>query len=74
MYGKDHPPPYFHAKHGEYDAFIRIVDGEIEVGDLPKGALRLVQGWLELHREELLANWQESQKPNPKFKKIDPLR
>lgn len=74
MFVKDHAPPHFHAKYGEFRALININSGELIEGNLPRRALRLVQDWTELHREELNKNWIESQKDNPEIAKIDPLK
>lgn len=74
MFVKDHAPPHFHAKYAEHRALINIDTGEQIEGDLPRRALRLVQDWTELHREELNKNWIESQKDNPEIIKIDPLK
>ena len=46
---------------------------EIIEGNLPRRALRLIQDWTELHKIELIKNYQESQKDNPNFSKINPL-
>ena len=73
MYADDHAPPHFHARYGEYEALIGIDDGEIIRGAMSKCALRLIQEWTELHRQELLNNFKESQKDMPEFKKINPL-
>lgn len=73
MYGKDHNPPHFHAKYGEFIGVIDIAKGRLMEGKLPGQALRLVLEWLELHRGELMLDWQESQKDNGKIKGIDPL-
>ncbi len=35
-----------------------IADGEILAGDLPRKQLRLVQAWIELHHDELMADWE----------------
>ena len=35
-----------------------IADAEILAGELPRKQLRLVQAWIELHRDELLADWE----------------
>lgn len=35
-----------------------IGDGEILSGTLPRKQLRLVQAWIELHRDELMADWE----------------
>ena len=53
---RDHPIPHLHAEQGGDRASIAI-DGTILAGGFPARALRFVQEWAELHREELLANW-----------------
>ena len=57
MYHDDHPPPHFHAAYQGFEAFVRISDGEIVVGSLPKKAARLVRQWALDHQAELMANW-----------------
>lgn len=73
MFAKDHLPPHFHARYGEYRALIDIVTGEIVQGELPSRAIKLIRDWREMHTEELLKNWHESQKDNPVINKINPL-
>ena len=34
-----------------------IADGEILGGELKPNKLRLVQAWIEIHREDLMADW-----------------
>lgn len=41
-----------------FEASIHIADGEILSGELPRKQLRLVQAWIELHRDELIADWE----------------
>ena len=53
-----HNTPHFHAKYAEFEASIRIDDGEILAGELPRKQLRLVQAWTELHKDELQADWE----------------
>jgi Domain of unknown function (DUF4160) len=74
MYAQDHPPPHFHALHGDDAAQIDISTGEMIAGALHRRALRLVQDWAELHREELLQNFTGLQAEIPRFRKIEPLR
>jgi predicted DNA-binding protein len=50
-----------------------ILDGETLAGKFPKSKARLVQAWIEIHREELLADWQLAVNGEEVFK-IDPLR
>ena len=56
MFFNEHNPPHFHVKYEEYKAEITIKDG-IVTGKLPRRALNLVFEWLDLHRDELLENW-----------------
>ena len=51
---------------------IDIKDGHI-TGSLPRRALRLVYEWLDLHKDELLENW-EQLKYSGAIKKIEPLK
>ncbi len=55
---KQHALPHIHAKYAEFEASISIEEGEILCGNLPKKQLRLVQAWIELHRDELRADWE----------------
>lgn len=57
IHTSDHPPPHFHAEYGENEALLRIEDGTIYAGSLPRRALRLVQTWHSLHVDELRAAW-----------------
>lgn len=42
-------------------------------GKMPKNALKLIFEWLELHKKELLKNWQTIQKTGD-YAKIEPLK
>jgi hypothetical protein len=53
-----HSLPHIHAKYAEFEASVSIENGEILAGKLPRKQLRLVQAWIELHHDELLANWE----------------
>jgi len=57
MYYREHPPPHFHAKYGDYRIKVNVEDGVVE-GRFPPRALTHVLEWLELHRDELRADWQ----------------
>jgi hypothetical protein len=72
MYFGDLPPPHFHAKYGDEQAQIAIATGEVLHGSLPRRALRLVQEWTELHRDELFADWQRAERQEP-LVSIEPL-
>lgn len=70
---KEHGPPHIHAIYNESEAVFRIDDGEIAEGELPAKQSKLVKAWIEIHREELEANWELCQNGEPPFK-IDPLK
>lgn len=72
MYYNDHGPPHFHAKYSGHEALIAIGTGEILAGWLPPRALGLVEEWRELHKRDLLADWQLATERKP-LKRIDPL-
>ena len=64
----EHNPQHIHALYGEYMGVISIKTGKIIEGDLPSRALKLVQEWLNIHRNEVLKIWNTQN-----FKKIPPL-
>ncbi|HEX9506226.1 MAG TPA: DUF4160 domain-containing protein [Acidimicrobiia bacterium] len=73
MYWRDHPPAHFHAVYGEDEALVRIHDGAIIAGSIPHTARRLVEQWVDLHRTELLDNWNRAGRPEALLP-IAPLR
>jgi len=70
---KRHHRPHIHANYGEYDAVIAIEDGEIITGNFPKNKMKLVQAWIEIHQEDLIANWKLAIEGQLPFK-IEPLK
>ena len=68
MFFDDHAPPHFHVKYGEFKAVIDIQTLSVTRGSLPRRAQGLVLDWAELHKQELLDDWQlcvNSQQPKP---------
>lgn len=68
-----HKLPHVHARYQGQEASFAITDGSILGGEKPLSKARLVQAWLEIHREALLADWElavNGEQPFP----IDPLR
>jgi hypothetical protein len=47
VYSRDHNPPHIHAFYAEYEALIRIADGQILRGYLPKKQLNQVLAWMK---------------------------
>jgi hypothetical protein len=72
MFFKEHNPPHFHVKYGEFKAQIRISDLGIIEGKLPARTLGLVVEWASIHKEELMNNWNRARN-NEKILDIEPL-
>jgi hypothetical protein len=72
MYYSEHQPPHFHAEYGGEEGLIVIGSGDLYQGRLTRRALRLVQKSEELHRAELLANWDLARTEQP-LTQIAPL-
>jgi hypothetical protein len=76
IYFKDnsrHNLPHIHVRYQGNKAVISLEDGSILDGALPPKQLKLVQAWLEIHKDELLANWELVANGEQPYK-IDPLR
>ena len=67
----EHNPPHFHAKYGDFQIIIEINSGIVE-GKFPRRALNLVMEWYEIHKEELIQDW-ELIRTTGEFNKIQPL-
>ena len=72
MFWNDHIPPHFHAEYGDKKVLVDIVNGAVIKGVFPFKQLKLVLAWCEIHREELLRNW-ENAKQQLEINKIKPL-
>lgn len=70
---KRHKSPHIHAEYGEHHATIRIEDGAVLAGSLPNSKMKLIQAWIEIHKEDLLADWKLAVSGEQVFK-IEPLR
>lgn len=55
--GAQHKKPHIHAYYDEAEAVFDIESGELIVGEFPRRETRLVQGWIELRRNELNIEW-----------------
>lgn len=68
-----HQQPHFHARYGEYKASFTIIPPALLAGAMPRRQQNMTIAWAELHRDELMENWQcvEQEKP---LKKIEGLQ
>ena len=70
---KQHKAPHIHVRYQDDEAVYLIPDGDLLAGSLPPSKARLVQAWIEIHRDDLMADWQLAVSGQQPFK-IEPLR
>jgi Domain of unknown function (DUF4160) len=68
-----HHQPHIHVQFAEEEAVVSIPEGNVIEGSLRPAKLKLVQAWIEIHQDELMANWQLAINGQPVFK-IEPLK
>ncbi|MBK8989351.1 MAG: DUF4160 domain-containing protein [Chloroflexi bacterium] len=68
-----HHRPHIHVKYQEQEVVLAIPEGDVLEGELKISRMKLVQAWIEIHRDELMANWELASQGESIFK-IDPLR
>jgi hypothetical protein len=69
----EHNPPHVHAYYQEHKAVFNIRDCELTRGKLPVRQSRMVLAWIEIRREELLADWELASKGELPFP-VEPLK
>jgi desulfoferrodoxin (superoxide reductase-like protein) len=52
-----HHVPHIHAEYQGDSAVYSIPDGELLAGSLPSQKQKLVIAWIEIHKDDLLADW-----------------
>jgi len=68
-----HHVPHIHVKYqGEWAVF-SILDGSIIEGEIKSDKAKLVQAWILIRKEDLLADWELAKEGQPIFK-IEPLK
>ena len=70
---KQHKLPHIHVKYQETEAVFSISDGEVIEGELKSNKRKLVEAWIEIHKEDLMANWELAVNGKNIFR-IDPLK
>jgi len=58
MDNERHNLPHIHVRYQGKNASIAIEDGRLLDGDFPPKQLKLVEAWIEIHKEELYADWE----------------
>ena len=68
-----HKKPHIHVTYQNTEAVISLPDGNVLEGSFPSAKMKLVQAWLEIHRDELMADWELAASGQQPYK-IEPLR
>lgn len=55
---EQHHAPHIHVRYQGKKASVAIDDGRLLAGDFPLRQLRMVQVWIDIHRDELMADWE----------------
>ncbi len=70
---KQHKLPHIHVKYQDDEVIVSIPDGTVLEGSIPNSKMKLLQAWIELHKDELVADWELAVSGERPYK-IDPLR
>ena len=73
MDNKQHKTPHIHVMYQSDEVIVAIPSGEVLEGAIPNAKMKLLQAWIELHKDELIADWTLAVSGQLPFK-IDPLR
>lgn len=70
---QQHNLPHIHVRYQQHEGIFNISTGDLIAGSLPIAKTKLVQAWIEIHKDELMANWELAINGENIFK-IDPLK
>ncbi len=70
---KQHHTAHIHAMYQGFEAVFSIETADLLSGKFPVKQTRLVQAWIELRREELIADWSLAILGQP-VERVEPLR
>ena len=52
-----HSRPHIHAKYSGEEVVVAIPEGEVLEGRIPRNKMKLLSAWIEIHRDELMEDW-----------------
>lgn len=70
---QQHSCPHIHVHYQDESAVVEIPTGNVLEGSLKSNKMKLVQAWIEIHQDELMADWELAVNGEEIFK-IDPLK
>ncbi len=68
-----HHLPHIHVRYQSEEAAMAIEDGVLLDGNLPPKQIIMVPAWIEIHKEELLVDWELAVNGEEPFR-IPPLQ
>lgn len=70
--GGKHSLPHVHAEYQDNEIVVDL-EGNVLDGGFPKSKLKLLLAWIEIHKDDLFANWKLLSEGKEYFK-IEPLK
>lgn len=70
---KQHNRPHIHVMYQDQEVIVTIPQGEVLSGSIPANKMKLLQAWIELHQDELIADWTLAASGQMPYK-INPLK
>lgn len=70
---QQHHIPHIHVEYSGHRGVYSIPDGQLLCGTFPANKERLLLAWMEIHRDELVADWELAVHGETPFR-IDPLK
>jgi len=70
---KQHKLPHIHVRYQDDEVILEIPNGEVLEGKIPNSKMKLIQAWIEIHKDELMADWNLAVNGEQPYK-IEPLR
>ncbi len=71
MFFKDtdkHHLPHIHAEYQGNMGVYSIIDGDLLAGKMPPNKQKIIVAWIEIHNEDLLADWELAKEGKMPFK------
>lgn len=70
---QQHSTPHIHVHFQDDSMIVEIPSGQILEGNIPINKKKLVDAWVVIHQDELMADWELAISGESVFK-IDPLK
>ena len=68
-----HHLPHLHAEYSGSEVVVALETFEVLDGSIPAGKMRLLLAWMEIHHDDLMADWRLVCNGEPAFR-VEPLK